>query len=234
MPAKDSFKRLATGLAAVAGLAVALPAAAIEIKWTDWIGTTGPTTIVGESTSLGEVIDITYEGTYRFLQTGTGIDYFSPSSPYTDNDVVDNRPPAAEMIAINGGSGALTHTVSFSETVIDPVMAIVSLGQPNLVVTYEFIDETFDILSSGTGHWGGAASGSLFQLTPSILTGVEGHGVIQFSGAYDSISWTVPTFEAWHGFTFGFELLESQAVPEPATLGLLAAGIALVRARRAT
>lgn len=210
---------------AVALLGVAMPASAIEIKWTDWVSaTTGQ--VDGTATSLGETISVTYSGAYAFAQTGTGTDYFSPSIPYTDNAVVDNRPPVAEMVALSGGDTALTHTLTFSEPVVDPVMAIVSLGQPAQTITYNFGDETFDILSSGTGYWGGAEPDSLFQITPSILTGTEGHGVIQFSGTYSDITWTVPTYEYWHGFTLGFELLESQTpVPVPAAAWLFGTGL---------
>ena len=210
---------------AAAMLAVAMPASAIEIKWADWdSATTGQ--VDGTAVSLGETISVTYSGSYAFAQTGSGTDYFNPSVPYTDNAVVDNRPPAAEMVALSGGDTALTHTVSFSEPVVDPVMAIVSLGQPGVTITYNFGDEVFDILSSGTGYWGGAEPDSLFQITPSILTGTEGHGVIQFSGTYSEITWTVPTYEYWHGFTLGFELLESQApVPVPAAAWLFGTGL---------
>lgn len=178
------------------------------INWVDWQSAT-PGHVSGTGTSQGETIGIEYAGIWNFVQTGSGTDYFNPDT-YSNNAVIDNRPPAAEMISITGGSNALTHTVTFSQAVVNPIMAIVSLGQPSITVTYEFIDETFNILSSGTGFWGGAEPDSLFQLTPSILTGIEGHGAIQFTGSYTEISWNVPTFENWHGFTFGFEMLASQ------------------------
>lgn len=215
--------------------AVMQTASAGVINWVDWTSSTG-TTVQGTGTSLGTTIGITYTGVTNFVQTGAGTDFFNPSTPYTDNSIIDNRPPAAEMISITGGPNALTHTVTFSEAVVNPVMAIVSLGQPNITVTYEFINETFDILSSGTGFWGGQEPDSLFQLAPSILTGIEGHGAIQFSGTYTEISWTVPTFENWHGFTFGFEILESQVpdgnIPEPTTFALMGLGFAGLVFRR--
>lgn len=219
------FRKYEVGGMAAAMLALAMPASAIEIKWTDWASAT-PGQVDGTAVSLGETISVSYSGSYAFAQTGSGTDYFSPSIPYTDNAVVDNRPPTAEMVALSGGDAALTHTVSFSEPVVDPVMAIVSLGQPGQTITYNFGDETFDILSSGTGYWGGAEPDSLFQITPSILTGTEGHGVIQFSGTYSEITWTVPMYEYWHGFTLGFELLESQTpVPVPAAAWLFGSGL---------
>ncbi|MFK8029110.1 MAG: VPLPA-CTERM sorting domain-containing protein [Gammaproteobacteria bacterium] len=209
-------------------LLTAGPVSALTYNWVDWTTTTsasGAAVVSGNSTSEGETIDVTYTGNINFVQLGSGTDYYAPSSPYTDNDTIDNRPPPAEMISIVGGPASLTHTVVFSEPVVNPVMAIVSLGRPNTTVTYEFIDEVFTILSSGTGFWGGDANESLFQLTPSVLTGVEGHGVIQFSGVYSSISWEVPTGENWHGFTFGFESIAPVPVPAALPLMMMALGV---------
>ena len=221
------------GLLASMLLLAASSASAVTINWVDWTDTTatsGPAIVTGSGTSDGQTIGISYAGSINFAQLGTGTDYYSPSLPYTDNATVDNRPPAAEMISIVGGANALVHTVTFSQPVVNPVMAIVSLGQPSVTVTYEFVDEVFTILSSGTGYWGGAEPDSLFQLTPSILTGIEGHGVIQFLGVYSSISWEVPTAEFWHGFTFGFEAIAPVPVPAALPMLLLALGsLGLIR-----
>ncbi len=146
-----------------------------------------------------------------------------------NNAVVDNAPPASDIIRITGGANALSHSITFSEPIVNPIMAILSLGQPSITITYDFGDEEFSILSSGAGFWGGDPNGSLFEVTPSILTGVEGHGIIQFEGIYSSLTWDVPTFENWHGFQIGFEQLESQLppnnVPVPAAVWLFGSGI---------
>ena len=60
------------------------------------------------------------------------------------------------------------------------------------------------------------------------MIGNEGSGAIVFNGTYSTFSWTVPTPEYWHGFTFGIKTTEAivQAeTPEPGSVALL--GIAI-------
>lgn len=201
---------------------------AVSINWVDWTATSTDE-VIGTGNSGGEFIDVSYNGKYIGAQTGGGTNYWNPSDVYTNNTVVDNAPPASDIIRITGGSNALTHSITFSESVVNPLMAILSLGQPTTTVTYDFGDEEFSILSSGAGFWGGDPSGSLSEITSSILTGVEGHGVIQFEGVYSSLTWDVSTFENWHGFQIGFEQLESQlppsSVPVPGAVWLFASGL---------
>ena len=85
-------------------------------------------------------------------------------------------------------------------------MAIVSLGAPGTVITYDF-DSPFTIVSQGPGYWGGTNT-SLTPLAGDVLQGEEGHGTIRFIGTFASFSWTVPKPEGWHGFTFGIRTTE--------------------------
>jgi hypothetical protein len=106
-------------------------------------------------------------------------------------------------------------------------MLVLSLGQPwnNYTVSYTF-DRPFSILSSGSANWGGNPAGTLTQ-TGTTLTGLEGSGVIQFSGTFDSITWDSSTGENWHGFTIG--LAGNESVPDAgSTLVLLGSGLALM------
>jgi hypothetical protein len=174
-------------------------------------------------------------GTLFFAQTNGGTNYWNPSAPYISTQV-DNAPPGTDIIALVGGINQ-TYVVTLSEPIKDPIMAIVSLGQPSVPTTYDF-DSPFTIVSQGTGFWGGTSS-SLVALPGDILRGNEGHGTIQFIGTFSTFSWTVPTPENWHGFTFGIRTTEAieptPTVPEPGTLTLLAlgsAGASYARRRR--
>jgi RHS repeat-associated protein len=138
---------------------------------------------------------------------GTGTNYWIPSEPYISPEV-PNAPPGTDILALQGGVNQ-TYRISFTEPIVDPVMSILSLGKPNFPIDYDF-DAPFTILSQGAGWWGGGEN-DLVQLPGNILRGTEGHGTIQFIGTFSSFSWTVPTFEQWHGFTFAIRTVERLA-----------------------
>jgi hypothetical protein len=168
-------------------------------------------------------------------QTSGGIDYWSPSAPYTSAQV-DNRPPGTDLLQLSGGQRQI-YTVTLGAAIKDPIMAIVSLGQPNLPTSYDF-DSPFTIVSQGSGYWGGTGT-ALQHLAGDVLMGNEGHGTIQFLGTFTTFSWTVPTPESWHGFTFGIRTTQAiepnNPVPEPGTLllaGLALAGLTAMRKRK--
>jgi hypothetical protein len=207
-----------------------------QILWTDWtslqLGNVGSAT--GTIAAPGGPVGVSYSGqVYATSQTACGSSYWLPAATY-QSATVPNAPPPCDMIALTGGPTFGTNTVTFSQAIVNPVMAILSLGQPSVVITYNF-NQPFNILSFGVGSFGGP--GTLSQLTPNVLTGVEGNGVIQFQGTFESISWTVPTAETWHGFTVGVVGVASptQVVPEPATvtlLGLRLVGLGTLARRR--
>ena len=118
-------------------------------------------------------------------------------------------PDTVDMISINGFNVA--HTISFSSPVADPVMALISLGQPTVFTTYYF-DQPFTILKDGAGWWGGP--GTLQTVSGNGLQGIEGDGLVQFNGTFSQITWTGATAEYWNGFNVG-------TTPEPGTLALL-------------
>ncbi|MBZ8142521.1 PEP-CTERM sorting domain-containing protein [Rubrivivax gelatinosus] len=215
--------------AAIAALSCA-PAWADPVNWADWSG--GVVGIDGSAsgsfvTAGGELVDIRYRGEIAFLQDGVNAnvtDYFVQGNPppYT-SALVDNRPPAAEMIAL---STATTKTLSFSRPVDNLFFAVVSLNGNG----YQF-DHDFEVVSTGCGYWGcgglekvDLGNGS-FQANS---TGGEPHGVIRFTGAVSSITWTSLTDEYWNGFTVGTYGLAP--VPEPATALMAAAGLVLLGA----
>lgn len=190
------------------------PVSAAPIVWTDW---TSADATSAAGTAGG--VTVTFSGLINpAAQTAGGTNYWAVnSSIYTSVPEVDNPPPDSDIIRLTGGTGAGTQTLTFSQPVVDPVMAIMSLGQTSVEVRYEF-DAPFDVLNSGPGFFGG---GILNELAGNVLQGFEGHGLIQFSGTFSSISWDIPLPEFWHGFQVGF----AAQVPEPMSIWLLAVGL---------
>jgi hypothetical protein len=233
-----TLARTAVVVAATAVAAAAAPrAAAAQGFWTDWTsasapGATGTATGTLNVTGFGNV-EVGYSGQIYFAQTSAATDYWTPrnptTSPYVRADLGISNPTNTDLIALNTGSQQVK-TVTFSAPVLNPLFAIVSLGQSSVQVTYNF-DSPFEILSFGPGAFGGP--GTLTRIGASTLTGVEGNGVIRFLGTFSQISWTVPTAETWHGFTVGVQGVADepqQVIPEPSTVALLGAGLAAVGA----
>jgi MYXO-CTERM domain-containing protein len=216
---------------------------AVPYQYVDWTaaspsaGSASGTFRVPDASTVSVGFSVTLAGgaagSYSFAQTGGGTNYWSPTTPYISSQV-DNAPPNSDIIALIGGSSTTTYTLSLSEAIKDPIMAIVSLGAPGRVISYDF-DRPFTIVSQGRGYWGGTGA-SLQQLAGDVLQGEEGHGTIQFVGTFDSFSWTAPTSENWHGFLFGIRTTERleppPPIPVPSTWALWLAGLGCLVAWR--
>ena len=171
-------------------------------NWVDWtlatVGNPGGSAL-GSMLVGSTSVNVSYSGEV-FTQTqtnGSGTDYYTPVSTYT-NIAVPN-PPVSGMITVVGGGGTVD-TVTFSQPVTNPVMAFVSLGSGGINVNYSF-NSAFNILSTGPGWWG---YGGPMTQTGNVLSGAESDGVIQFTGTFTSISWTVSAGDSYYsGFTFG-------------------------------
>ena len=215
------MKKLLT-IALLAGFFMAQPAFAGFIYWVDWTSAvSGPNGSATGTISLGGGTNITvnYNGDVTFAQTGSGTNYWTQGTPapYTGNAIVSNAPTASEMIALSRDGS--TNTITFSQAVANPIMAIVSMGQPSRQVSYDF-NIPFNVLSEGRGYWGDGS----YTISPGdILNGKELHGVIQFNGIFSSLSWTASPYEYWHGITIG--LPEQAPIPEPSTFFMLGAGL---------
>ncbi|MGB0629091.1 MAG: PEP-CTERM sorting domain-containing protein [Alphaproteobacteria bacterium] len=234
------------GVISAAALLWAAPAGAVPYHYVDWTsadvagGTASGTITLPDSSTVTvdfEAINADdMPGNLFFAQTAGGTNYWAANggAPYISSEV-DNAPPDSDIVALIGGVNQ-TYRVTLSEPIKDPIMAVLSLGQGGVPTTYDF-DSPFDIVSQGSGHWGGTST-SLTELPGDILQGVEGHGTIQFIGTFTTFEWVVPTPETWHGFTFGIrttEAIEPTPIPEPAglaVLGLGLAGLGWIRRRR--
>jgi hypothetical protein len=185
------------------------------IDWTDWTSnSTGPDTVLGTVNGIG----ITYTGDYDFVQLGTGTNYWTEDgtpAPYTSHPKIDNTPTPSELIGLNLSAA---HKITFDTPVMNPVMAIVSLGRPGSSggVDYDF-DKAFDVLSEGVGYWTVRTVSTgigTYSVSGNVLTGNEFHGVLQFTSStpISEISWNSSPGEYWHGITIGVP------VPEPSSL----------------
>ncbi len=246
----------------VAGFAPASSEGSIYY-WTDWQTSNTSAGFVGQGTitTPTSTINVTYSNPagVGFYQTGAGsdTDFWAQggfgslgrnpaTSPYT-SAVVDNIPTGTDIVALQFAG---TQTLTFSETIANPVFSYVSLNGNG----YAF-DQDFEILSVGavdgndSGYWGSGASfknvvdlgGGNFEY--QLLGNGEPHGTIRFLGAFDTVTWRSLTDEFWNGFTVGVqgtadEVFPPGAVPEPSTwavwalLGSSVAGVLLTKRLR--
>lgn len=234
-------------ISALVLLAASAAAGATPVYWTDWTGEDlepgqgfkGQGTI----TTPTSTVTVTYTNPQGvgFYQTAGGTDYWGPrtsASPYTSAQV-DNEPTGTDIIALQYAGN---QTLTFSQSIANPVFALVSLNGNG----YAFLNQDFDILSAGCGKWGcGSFIKQVVDLGGGnteyrlIGSGQEPHGAIRFTGAFESLTWRSMSTEFWNGFTVGvqgtaIEVLPPADVPAPATWLLLivgGAGMTAVRRR---
>jgi hypothetical protein len=179
-------------------------------SWIDWTSTTAGTMDIGGNSvgvTLAGPADSYVDGDYYYNNNNTG----GTSATGTYLGLAPS-----DMIRVIGPS---TFTLSFDQTVTDLMMALVSVGKPDILVTYDFND-SFTASAAGNNYWG---TGSYAIGAGDTFIGSEYNGVLNFSGSFDSISFSTAPGENWHGFNFASY---STSVPEPAPLALLALGLA--------
>jgi hypothetical protein len=225
-------------------LAASAPAHADPVAWTNWSsatsgnpgsasGTMGSATVTysGQTSGLG----IAYSVIKGSLYPGVDAPTWFPSS-YTGGNVGNAPPTSYDSVALEGGSD-LVETITFSTPVVDPLVAIWSLGASGISADFDFTSsEPFSIIAGGVDEYGGA---SIYQGTSGNadnVYGEEGSGVVEFIGTYSSLTFTTPSYENWYGFTVGEDTvlndptdpLDAAVVtPEPETLSLFCLGLSL-------
>jgi hypothetical protein len=206
-----SIAILGVGLLLAAGTT---SASASTINWTTWSSNTA-----GTISGLG--ITVTYSG--QLFGLSSGYPSWTPVSTFSGGTVGNPPLSSGGMIRLTGGSTTVD-TITFSSPVVNPVMAIWSLGQGGINASFTFTSsEPFAIESGGPSAEFGGSSIFVCSGNPLAVCGTEGNGTIQFNGTFSSISWTNPVFENYYGFTVG--AVGTSTVPEPGTLLLLGSGV---------
>jgi hypothetical protein len=191
---------------------------ASTIDWATWSSSSSNALTGGTATGTTAAgVTINYTGEVESLVAN--YPSWNPAATWADGTIISNAPPnSGGIIKLFGGPGTGTDTITFSQAVLNPVIAIWSLGQNGDPTTFNF-NTLFTVVAGGpSAEYGGST------VTPpsgTIVVGSEGNGSLLFAGAISSISWTNPSFENWYGFTVGVS-----AVPEPGTWAMMILGLA--------
>ena len=200
----------------VAGVA-ATQVQAQNVNWAD-LTTAGTDQVTGNIQVGATSVGVIFVGPYSFANTNGGTFYWTepvPSQrPYTGGSVT-NAPPTSDIIALDQGG---LKTITFSQAVTDPYLALLSWNGNAATFTQQF-----QTISSGYGFYG---PGSFTAVTPfTFVAEGELHGIIRFNGTFTSVSFTDRT-ENFHAIQIGIGGVAppSGAVPEPATWGMMLLG----------
>ena len=168
----------ALGLAGVAailgtGLLSVQSAKAGSVDWAYWSSMYVQGTVTGVATAtITPSVSVIYSGEVESVR----IDYpsWTPTTSYAGG-TVGNAPPAlGNIVQLYGGLNT-TDTVTFSTPVVNPVMAIWSLGSSSIPAEFDFTaSEPFTIEAGGpSAEYGGS---SIYVVPLNGVGGVEGNG----------------------------------------------------------
>jgi len=172
-----------TAFAAGAALLAASASQAATIDWVAWSNgyTAGLTTGVATATSSNA--NVTYTGDVSSVDAN--YPSWTPTSSYVGGNVGNAPPQSGGIVHMTGGAGTGTNTITFSTPVVDPVIALWSVGQSGVPVTFNFDTSSLDVVAGGPStEYGGSA----ITAAGNVVTGVEGNGTIQFHGTFSEIS----------------------------------------------
>jgi hypothetical protein len=215
-------RHVLTGIVFVLASSTSLLAA--PVNWNYWTFNTSGFMPVGNQN-----VTVTYSST-DFHDVILGAPSWNPTSTWADGTILSNGLTQANNVMQIFGGTSTVNTLSFSQPVVDPVLAIWSLGS----VVQGSASFVFTGLSPLNIVGGPSAeyAGNPLTLSGVTVSGIEGNGSIQFLGTYSSLSWTNPQFEDYYGFNVGV----LDVVPEPSSLVLaivsLVAGMRRMSRRR--
>jgi hypothetical protein len=215
---KSSHKVFFSFIVMLLSISVAAPASAATV-WTDWTGLTA-----GAPGAVGTLngVAVAYSGqVYGTTVINGTAGNWSPNSTFIGGTVTTSPSSVGDIIGLTGGSAGGTGTITFASPIENPVFAIWSLGASGISASFTF-SLTPSLEAGGpNSQYGGA---SIAVLGGNIVSGNEGNGVVQFTGTFNTFSWT-NTAENWYGFTVG---TAASSVPEPTTMLLLGLGLVVL------
>ncbi len=190
------------------------------VNWIDWNTVSAGTLNTGSG-----VTNVTRTGsTPMGLANGDGYYNHSSTGGTSPTGTYAGLMPS-DVLQVDAAS---TFTISFGgATIINPYIALVSVGNTGRGVTYDF-NAPVTVISAGGNQWGYGG----YTVGADSLTGYEYNGILRLTGSFTSLTFTTSPNEYWHGFNIG---VSTAPVPEPAPTALLAAGLlglAALRARR--
>jgi len=206
-------------LPSIALLLFATPAPAVTV-WTNWtsftLGSNGGESAAGSVGGVG----VSYSGELDNAVINGTSNIWAPNSSFIGGTVTTS--PSTVNDDLPNGTSTRVNALTFATPLENPVFAIWSLGAPGLPASFIF-NATPTLEAGGPNSQFG---GSSIIVNGNTVTGSEGNGVVQFTGTFNSISWT-NTFENFYAFTVGINgpLQPPSSVPEPSSLLLTSLGL---------
>jgi hypothetical protein len=178
------------------------------VYWAEWQSVDAGT-VSGTVSLPSGAIQVVYSGDLHGAQTTTGTDEFTPSATFTSATVAD-PPPGPGMIEVSGESTQID-TVTFSEPVSNPVLAVYNLGTGFAEESASLLfDVPVTVLSSGLNAGGAMYFGNeMLVAVDGGVSGVGGNGLVELEGTFSTIAWTNPNdtpYASYTGLTVGVRM----------------------------